>query len=220
MREQITCADIAQAIVVVAASLMPFHVNANCWNNPSLTRFAEQIATRHFPALQGRMPEIIECDASEFGPNIGGDYTSGVHRIRIPVWQRGQPMESVRTTIAHELAHAVLEGRDWSGPNGHGTAFFRVLINAGFAAETQRVAGIYGNFEALAQAGAQTPPPAAGPWLADAQGAAPPAAPQAPLMQWVTVCHTRPITYPVYLPHRRAMQYVTEMRQFCRQVLR
>lgn len=79
------------------------------------------------------------CEGADFGPNIGGDYTGGIHQIRIPQWQLGRP--ELRAVLAHELAHAEtwLTGGSEAN-NGHSADFMRALLRAGWRAEAHRVA--------------------------------------------------------------------------------
>ena len=197
---------------------------AQCWDSPGLTKFAEQIAAQHFPALLSQMPTLVECAGEAFAPGVGGDYTGGIHRIRIPQWQRNRP--DVKTTVAHELAHAAVAvggGGDGSA-NGHSEAFYRELIRAGFGQEAHRVASQYGNLHALAQAGGQANPPQGhaphgghygqGLSVASAPMVSPPVA------RWMTVCRDTPVVYSSYMPHHRAYQLTTVMQRSCQQELR
>ena len=166
---------------------------------------------------------MLECAAETFGAGVGGDYTGGLHRIRIPTWQRNQP--NVKATIAHELAHAAvaLAGEDDGGYNGHGTAFYRELIRAGFGEEASRVAAHYRNFDALAQAGGRSNAPTGYGFNGDTrgQGLAASGAPQIPPppARWVTVCGDRPASFAVYFHHLRSFQISTVMQQYCQQIL-
>ena len=209
-----------------ALSLVSFSaaVQSQCWDNPGLTRFAGQVATQHFPQLQNQMPTLLECAAETFAADVGGDYTGGgVHRIRIPTWQRNQP--NIKATIAHELAHAVvaLAGDDDGSHRGHGTAFYRALIRAGFGEEANRMAAHYGNFDALAQAGGRTNPPTGYGFNGHTGGqrfvvSGDPQIPPPPA-RWVTVCWDRPASFAVYIHHQRSFQISTVMERYCQQTL-
>lgn len=127
----------AVAWVVAAASV--FAANANRGHDANVTALANSVAHSGFPKAAARMPAVLVCDGNDFGPNIGGDYTSGIHRIRIPYWQLSRA--ELRSVLAHELAHAEawLSGGN-EGNNGHSTGFMLALLRAGWHDEALRVA--------------------------------------------------------------------------------
>lgn len=89
------------ALLLGMLLLMGKTAEAACWQDAGVTATGQAIAGQSFPDLQGRMPVIVVCSGNEFGPNVGGDYNSGNHRIRIPDWQ----MHSGQLTsvLQHEL---------------------------------------------------------------------------------------------------------------------
>jgi len=196
------------AILICARHL----ARAACWVDASVSHVAQQIATASFRATAGRMPAIAVCHAGDFAQGIGGDYTPGVHRIRIPEWQ--VVTANLHTVLAHELAHAEvwLTGRD-PGADGHGRGFFEVLLGAGYGNEAERVAAYVANgHSALADAKAfirpiapPNPPIAAGPNANPRQG------------RVATYCEWVPVRFLVPLPGGH-MLIQTQWHQQCRQI--
>lgn len=127
-------------------------VDAACWSDAQVNALAANLAQSGFPNAAARMPEVLVCDGAEFAPGIGGDYTGGIHRIRIPQWQLNG--SSLRSVLAHELAHAETWLTGGSGANnGHSADFMRALLRAGWHGEAQRVGQhVYGAQAALNEA--------------------------------------------------------------------
>lgn len=139
---------------------------ANCWNDPALIGLANSIAQSKFPNTAGQMPNILVCADYDFPPNVGGQYTGGLHQITVPARSLGQ---DIRTIVTHELAHAEVALIGGSGGDltaGHGRDWMRVMVGAGEGAEAQRIAGYYqqqGGYNELViaqQSLGQYPPPA------------------------------------------------------------
>lgn len=130
---------IKSAAIVAAVAVSLGVANATCWLDSNLTAIAQSIAQSGFPNAASRMPTVLVCDGAHFGPNVGGDYTGGVHQIRLPHWQLNRA--ELRSVLAHELAHAetwLTGGSDAN--NGHSADFMRALLRAGWHSEAQRVA--------------------------------------------------------------------------------
>lgn len=123
-------------MVAIAASIGT--ADATCWRDANVTELAQSVAQSGFPNAASRMPAVLICEGSDFGPNIGGDYTGGIHRIRIPQWQLNSA--GLRSVLAHELAHAETWLTGGSDANhGHSADFMRALLRAGWGGEAQRV---------------------------------------------------------------------------------
>lgn len=123
---------------MAAAAALPGRASATCRHDTNLTQLAQSVAQSGFPNAASRMPTVLVCDGGDFGPNIGGDYTGGIHRVRIPNWQLNRT--ELRSVIAHEMAHAevwLTGGSDANG--GHSSDFMRSLLRAGWHAEAARV---------------------------------------------------------------------------------
>jgi hypothetical protein len=137
-------------IALVGIGVSP--VDAACWQDTNLSGIAAQEARRAFPDLLSRMPTVVVCEDSDFDWNVGGDYNSGRHRIRIPEKSTGANLVGV---LRHELAHAAtsIRGLDDGSFGGHGVGWLRVMLQAGFDDEARRVAnGYLGGADALASA--------------------------------------------------------------------
>lgn len=132
----VTGARLVMAFGLVFDSLAAL---AACWFDAGLAQAAQRIAQRGFLNAAQRMPEVVVCSGEHFDPDIGGDYNSGTHRIRVPVWQLQSG--SLDSVLAHELAHAdvgLTHGEQDFG--GHSRHFFSALLRAGYQAEAERVA--------------------------------------------------------------------------------
>ncbi len=148
---------VISAIVTASTTLLTGIAHA-CWRDDGVTAMAQSVANQGFPNAANRMPAILVCDGSVFGPGIGGDYGVGRHTIRIPQWQLNRP--DLNSVLAHELAHAEvwLTGGGTEN-NGHSADFMRALLRAGWGGEAQRVAQyLPGAQYALDQARADTAP--------------------------------------------------------------
>lgn len=181
--------------LALALALAAGAARAGCWTDPQVVRTAESIVEQSFPGLRARMPRVLVCDAGAFGPNVGGDYTSGMHRIRVPAWQLGSG--NLVGVLQHELCHAQVsvDGADDGRAQGHGVAWMACLLKRGWGAEAQRVAGLMpGAEEALALAGGVSRP-----------GWAPPAVAAEP--QYVPPVVAPPqYVPPVYVPRCQLVQ--------------
>ena len=199
--------------LALTASMMA-SAQAGCWRDAGLEQRTHAIAQRHFPRVVQQMPDIVACSADMFPPGIGGDYQGGAHLIRIPHWQlNGSELNAV---IAHELAHAqvALTGGDMHTAGGHGPDFLRVLVQAGFRGEAQRVAEYTGQRGLIAQADPPRELPAAPP-------APPPliyvpprviyVQPRPPVV--VTHCMETPVT--IYVPFRGGWGVRTHIQRTC-----
>ncbi len=178
---------------------------ANCWSDGQVEHMARQVAARGFPNAARSLPELLVCEGRDFAPGIGGDYTTGIHRIRIPAWQLQSG--NLATVLAHELAHAevALTYGD-AGPGGHGRRFFEALIAAGYTYEAERVAGyVDGGQRELMAARARTGQPT------------PPGRQAEPPTTWVTICEMVPAPVLVVMPGGQAWVHWQWQRQ-CRQV--
>jgi hypothetical protein len=112
--------------------------SASCWQGSRVMATGQAIAGQSFPELQGRLPLIVVCPGSDFGPNVGGDCNGGDHRIRIPDWQ----VQSGRlaSVLQHEFCHAAVavQGQDDGRAQGHGVGLTRCLSNRGLQGEAVR----------------------------------------------------------------------------------
>lgn len=206
--------------VMAAAAASPGRAEANCWHDTNVTQLAQSVAQSGFPNAASRMPTVLVCDGGDFGPNIGGDYTGGIHRIRIPNWQLNRT--ELRSVIAHEMAHAevwLTGGSDANG--GHSSDFMRSLLRAGWHAEAARVGQYVGGAQfALDEARASLYGQGAG--RAPLPGAErPPIATPPPIYVsptvMVQVCHDQPFV--VYRPAGRGQYYIEIVtRRFCQWV--
>ncbi len=125
-------------LVMFAIAASIGSAGATCWRDANVTELAQTVAQSGFPNAASRMPDVLVCEGSDFGPNIGGDYTGGIHRIRIPQWQLNGG--GLRSVLAHELAHAETWLTGGSDANyGHSADFMRALLRAGWGGEAQRV---------------------------------------------------------------------------------
>lgn len=140
------------AFALAAVAMAHQAIEASCWSDAQVTALAMGVAQSGFPNAAARMPEVLVCDGGDFGPGIGGDYTGGVHKIRIPQWQLNGT--GLRSVLAHELAHAETWLTGGSGANnGHSVDFMRALLRAGWHGEAQRVGQhVYGAQAALNEA--------------------------------------------------------------------
>lgn len=132
------------AALFVVSAVASQSAMANCWHDPNLTQRMLQHAQRGFPASAAQPPSVVLCANSVFGPNVGGDYNTGAHQIRIPVFQlQSGRLDSV---IRHELAHSevTLTGQDDGKHGGHGAAWMRIMQAAGEGHEAQLTAQHYG----------------------------------------------------------------------------
>lgn len=118
----------------------PLFAKAGCWSDSNLIALSSQIASNGFPNTSRNLPSIFVCESHDFAPNIGGTYNSGLHEIRVPVWQLNS--QNLNAAIAHELAHAEnsLLGGNLTEFNGHNRGFMQALVSAGWIAEALRVA--------------------------------------------------------------------------------
>lgn len=136
-----TDSQVARTVAVIGmiCTICPI-TRAGCWPDGHIERIARHVAAQGFDRAHRNMPELLVCDGSDFGLGVGGDYTGGIHRIRVPAWQAHTG--NLVTVLAHELAHAeVALSNDDPVPGGHGRRFFEVLIRAGYIQEAERVAG-------------------------------------------------------------------------------
>jgi len=190
---------------------------AQCWRDTSLEQNAAHLAQRFGPPLTDNLPEVLLCLDELFPPQVGGDYNTGAHRIRIPVRSAQSPQ--LHSILAHELAHAVvtLTGLPYDvSRGGHGQSFIDVLRGSGFTDEANRVAWQYG----LAQApgGPGSPSAAAQPWPQW-----PPAAPvQPPGIEAMgprgvrrPTCWIETAAVPHFDRHGRFRGYRVDTRQVC-----
>lgn len=131
-------------LVLALASTWSTNALANCWQDANLTELVRYQAQSGFPNSAARLPNVLVCANSIFSPGIGGDYTSTLHRIRIPVSRLNTPQ--LNTTIRHELGHSevALTGQDDGLHGGHGPNWMRIMQAAGEAQEAQRVASYLG----------------------------------------------------------------------------
>ncbi len=126
------------SVVMAATAALIGTANATCWRDANVTALMQAVAQEGFPNAASRMPAGLVCEGSDFGPNIGGDYTGGIHQIRIPQWQLNGT--GLRSVLAHELAHAETWLTGGSDANhGHSADFMRALLRAGWGGEAQRV---------------------------------------------------------------------------------
>lgn len=183
---------------------------ANCWNDSTLSARTLELARRHYPSVALQMPQILVCTADQFGPNIGGTYSSGIHQIRIPVWQLSRP--DLSTVLAHELGHA--QNEIDGVQNGHSVEFMKALIRAGFAAEASRVAAYTGGHDALADAHAQLVPRYRAPAVtADA----PPPTVYVPPRVTVLVCEDTTIVFHIFDHQQRRWRRASQVQRRCRE---
>lgn len=126
-------------LLLLLSWILPVH--AACWPDSDLAIRAQAVAGQRFPALVGRMPDVLACHDADFPPQIGGDYTSGIHRIRIPQREVLRGPVVIDSILAHELGHAQVaaEGKH-GGPDGHGEAWVQAMLRAGLDAEVERMA--------------------------------------------------------------------------------
>lgn len=132
------------AAVLAAASAAAAPAAASCWVDSSVEATAQNIVHQSFPGLRDRMPSVLVCESGVFGPNIGGDYTSGIHRIRIPHWQLSTG--NLVGVLQHELCHAqdFVDGAVDQRAQAHGVGFMRCLMQRGWSYEAERVASAMG----------------------------------------------------------------------------
>ena len=185
------------AVLATTACMHALPSQASCWHDPRVAQLAYAIALGGFPTAAGQMPEVLVCDAQHFDPNIGGDYTSGVHRIRLPTWQLQSG--NLNPVIAHEMAHAEVALHLGAGvPVGHSRDFFAALLRAGYHAEAQRVARYVqgGQQEFLVALGATSSGPSLPPPNPPPHSRRQPPADAFPPQRWIQVC--QPVTVAVW----------------------
>lgn len=144
---------LALRAALAVSGLAAQHAQADCWVDPQVQAQAAEVAQQRFPQVAYRMPEVRVCEARDFAPGIGGRYLGGQHVIELPQWLL--PRRELPTTLAHELAHAqvALTGGDSSTAGGHSADWMRLMLQAGYAYEARRIAGIVpGADDALADA--------------------------------------------------------------------
>ena len=192
--------------LTAALGMQALPSQASCWQDTHVVRLAYAIAQGGFPNAAAHMPDVLVCDAEHFGPNIGGDYTSGVHRIRLPAWQLQSG--NLHAVIAHEMAHAEVALELGAGaPVGHARDFFAALLRAGYHAEAQRVAryvqGGQQEFRAALAVTGSVPgylPPDQPP-----HSRQPPPLYAPPPQRWVQVCQPVKVTFTCRLPNGRVV---------------
>ncbi len=125
-------------MVCCIAAVQATSAAAACWVDERLQSLAWQVAGQHFPLARQRMPKVLMCSGDEFPARVGGDYTSVIHRIRVPSWLDQGHWQLV---LAHELGHAevALSGAD-RGADGHGPGWVAVMERAGLGDEVKRMA--------------------------------------------------------------------------------
>lgn len=151
------CGLLAVRAVLAMSGLDAQHAPADCWVDPQVQALAAEVAQQRFPQVAYRMPELRVCEARDFAPGIGGRYLGGQHVIELPQWLLPRP--ELPTTLAHELAHAqvALTGGDSSTAGGHSADWMRLMLQAGYAYEARRIAGIVpGADDALADVDGRT----------------------------------------------------------------
>lgn len=203
------------AAAALVATLAADDAQASCWTDAGLTARAQALAQSSFPAVTRNMPQVLFCTRNEYAPNVGGVYSSGVHRITAGNWH---PPGSLDMVLLHELGHAqvALQGGD-GGSDGHGPGWVQAMADAGLLHEARRMAQHSAEAaRAVAEFddshGPTEPPPA---WQQT-----PPMAPQAMPPQpraWRQVCFLRPQTFWVRLPHGQVMAQ-TQLVQVCQVV--
>lgn len=207
-------------IALAAITVSIGTAGASCWSDSQVTAMAVNVAQGGFPKSASKMPTVVVCTGGDFGPGIGGDYTGGIHKIRIPQWQLNS--SDLRSVLAHELAHAetwLTGGSDTN--NGHSADFMRALLLAGWYGEAQRIGQqVHGAQDALNEARAAIYGEGASQGQRDGNYQPPiytPPATYTPPTAMVQVCHDEQRTV-YYFAIPGLLRRGIETRRFCRWV--
>ena len=131
------------------AMLLPVaQAMASCWVDNGVSNISQQLANRHFPVVARNLPQILVCTPEHFGINVAASYHSGSHQVFVHVNNINAP--TLTTILVHELAHAAVSLSYGHRPeaDGHGYEWMRMMIQAGYADEAQRVASTVPGAEA------------------------------------------------------------------------
>lgn len=119
---------------------------AVCRPNAELQALERRMAVAHFPEL-AKLPTIEGCDDPRDMPGAVGEFASPQVRIRV-LLVTDTPREVI---VAHELGHALVYqlGQPRERFGGHGEAWLRVMMRAGFSDEALRTAQMDGRYPGL-----------------------------------------------------------------------